>query len=146
MRSSRRPATSRPARRLATSCSACARLRPVSTLSPPRSTKRKCQREGDRPRPVQPARDAPAQGGRAADAKKNEVLIPRDIDPIPHTSPRRSPDATASTRRSAQDEGRKAPLSLRIPAQSRPARRDQGRPVTLEVAGSSPVLSLVLIL
>ena len=39
-RSSRRPATSRAARRPATSCSASARLRPASSLSPPRSTSR----------------------------------------------------------------------------------------------------------
>ena len=40
---------------------------------------------------------------------------------------------------SPQDDGRTAPLSLRIPAQSRPGRRHQDRPVTPEVAGSSPV-------
>jgi hypothetical protein len=60
-------------------------------------------------------------------------------DRIPRPSRRRSPEAPARARQSPQDEGRKALLSAGIPAYSRPSRNNQDRPVTPEVAGSSPV-------
>jgi hypothetical protein len=58
---------------------------------------------------------------------------------IPRSSRRRSPEAPAGPRRTPQDDGWKALLAPVIPADSRPDRRDQDRPVTPEVAGSSPV-------
>jgi len=58
---------------------------------------------------------------------------------IPRTSRRRSPEAPAGARKSPQDGGRKALHWRQIPAFPRPARRRQDRPVTPEVAGSSPV-------
>ena len=58
---------------------------------------------------------------------------------IPHSSRRRSPEAPAGARRTPQGDGWKALLAPEIPADPRPDRRDQDRPVTPEVAGSSPV-------
>jgi hypothetical protein len=58
---------------------------------------------------------------------------------IPRSSRRRSPEAPAGARRTPQGDGWKALLAPVIPADPRPDRRDQDRPVTPEVAGSSPV-------
>jgi hypothetical protein len=60
-------------------------------------------------------------------------------DRIPRPSRRRSPEAPARARRSPQGHGEAALLSPVIPAYSGPARTYQDRPVTPEVAGSSPV-------
>jgi hypothetical protein len=58
---------------------------------------------------------------------------------IPHISRGRSPEAPAHPRESPQCEGRKALLTAEIPAYPRSARKRHDRPVTPEVAGSSPV-------
>jgi hypothetical protein len=58
---------------------------------------------------------------------------------IPRASRRRSPEAPAGTGQAPQDHERNALLSQAIPAYPRPTRRHQDRPVTPEVAGSSPV-------
>jgi hypothetical protein len=60
-------------------------------------------------------------------------------DRIPRSSRRRSPEAPARARQSPQGHGEEALLSPGIPAYSRPSRNNQDRPVTPEVAGSSPV-------
>jgi hypothetical protein len=59
--------------------------------------------------------------------------------PIPRRSGRRSPEAPARTRRSPQDDRRKDLLTRGIPAYPRSGRKRHDRPVTPEVAGSSPV-------
>jgi len=58
---------------------------------------------------------------------------------IPLSSRTRPPGAPADTRESPQDEAGKLLLTAGIPAYPRPARKRQDRPVTPEVAGSSPV-------
>ena len=58
---------------------------------------------------------------------------------IPHTSSRRLPVTPAHTRESPQATAGKGLLTGGIPAYSRSARNHQDRPVTPEVAGSSPV-------
>jgi hypothetical protein len=58
---------------------------------------------------------------------------------IPRTSRRRLPEIPARTRESPQRPGRKALLSRGIPAYPRAAHKRHDRPVTPEVAGSSPV-------
>src|SRR5919108_770278 len=58
---------------------------------------------------------------------------------IPHTSRGRSAGAPAGSRQSPQGRGPNALLSPGIPADSRLVRNYQDRPVTPEVAGSSPV-------
>jgi hypothetical protein len=58
---------------------------------------------------------------------------------IPRSSRRRPPGAPADTRESPQDEAWRLLLTAGIPAYPRPARKQQDRPVTPEVAGSSPV-------
>ena len=58
---------------------------------------------------------------------------------IPHKSRGRPPEAPAHPRESPQCEGRKALLTAEIPAYPRSARKRHDRPVTPEVAGSSPV-------
>src|SRR5688500_18907434 len=60
-------------------------------------------------------------------------------DRIRRPSRRRSPEAPARARQSPQGHGEAALLSPVIPAYSGPARTYQDRPVTPEVAGSSPV-------
>jgi hypothetical protein len=59
--------------------------------------------------------------------------------PIPHSSRRRSPDTPAGTRELPHGQTRKTPLTAGIAADPRSARERQDRPVTAEVAGSSPV-------
>jgi hypothetical protein len=58
---------------------------------------------------------------------------------IPRSSRRRSPEAPANPGQSPQRQGRKTLLTVGIPAYPRSARKRQDRPVTPEVAGSSPV-------
>ena len=58
---------------------------------------------------------------------------------IPRISRRRSSEAPADPRRSPQITATEALLTPVIPAYPRPARNYQDRPVTPEVAGSSPV-------
>jgi hypothetical protein len=58
---------------------------------------------------------------------------------IPHTSRSRSPEAPARTRQYPQRHRRKALLAPGIHAYPRSGRTRQDRPVTPEVAGSSPV-------
>ena len=65
---------------------------------------------------------------------------------IPGSSRRRRPQAPAGARQSPQGHGRKALPLPEIPAYSHPARKRQDRPVTPEVAGSSPVAPAVNIL
>src|SRR4051812_36514342 len=67
------------------------------------------------------------------------VRFPERHLSIPRSSRRRSPEAPAGSRRTPQDDGWKALLAPVIPADPRPDRHDQDRPVTPEVAGSSPV-------
>ena len=66
-------------------------------------------------------------------------VLRRDNDSIPHPSRRRSPQAPANPRQSPQRQGRKFPLTAGMPACPRSARKSHDRPVTPEVAGSSPV-------
>jgi hypothetical protein len=58
---------------------------------------------------------------------------------IPRISRRRSSEAPADPRRSPQITATEALLTAVIPANPRPARSEHDRPVTPEVAGSSPV-------
>jgi hypothetical protein len=58
---------------------------------------------------------------------------------IPRSSRTRSPESPAGTRESPQGQARKTLLAAGIPAYPRSARMRQDRPVTPEVAGSSPV-------
>ena len=58
---------------------------------------------------------------------------------IPRSSRRSTPRTPACTRQSPQGQGRKALLTAGIRADPRSARNDHDRPVTPEVAGSSPV-------
>ena len=58
---------------------------------------------------------------------------------MPRISRRRSSEAPADPRRSPQITATEALLTVVIPAYPRPARNYQDRPVTPEVAGSSPV-------
>jgi hypothetical protein len=58
---------------------------------------------------------------------------------IPRTSRTRSPEAPASARQFPQRQGRRVLFLPGIPAYRRPARKYLDRPVTPEVAGSSPV-------
>ena len=58
---------------------------------------------------------------------------------IPRSSRRRSPQVPAGTRESPQRRSRKALLTAGIPAYSHSARNYHDRPVTPELAGSSPV-------
>jgi hypothetical protein len=58
---------------------------------------------------------------------------------IPRRSRTRLPGIPAGTRRSPQRNGLKGVLTTGIPADPRSARKRQDRPVTPEVAGSSPV-------
>jgi hypothetical protein len=58
---------------------------------------------------------------------------------IPRPSRRRSPEAPAPTGQSPQRQCRKTLLTAGIPAHPRLDRKRQDRPVTPEVAGSSPV-------
>ncbi len=58
---------------------------------------------------------------------------------IPRSSRRRPPEAPGGTRQSPQRQGRKALLTLGIPAYPRSTGKRHDRPVTPEVAGSSPV-------
>jgi hypothetical protein len=58
---------------------------------------------------------------------------------IPRSSRTRPPEAPAGSRESTQDEALKLLLTAGIPAYSRSARKRRDRPVTPEVAGSSPV-------
>ena len=62
----------------------------------------------------------------------------RQLD-IPRPSRTRSPQIPASARQSPQSHGGNVLLVPGIPAYPRPPRKDQDRPVTPEVAGSSPV-------
>jgi hypothetical protein len=64
--------------------------------------------------------------------------------PIPRGSRTSSPEAPARTRESPQSQGRKALLTPGIPAYPRSARKRHDRPVTPEVAGSSPVAPVKL--
>jgi hypothetical protein len=58
---------------------------------------------------------------------------------IPRRSRKRLPGVPAGTRRSPQRNGLKGLLTTGIPGDPRSARNHQDRPVTPEVAGSSPV-------
>jgi hypothetical protein len=75
---------------------------------------------------------ADAWTGHAAGCRLGQRCIPR-------SSRRRSPEAPVCTRQSSQRHGRRGTLTAEIPTYSRPARKYQDRPVTPEVAGSSPV-------
>jgi hypothetical protein len=59
--------------------------------------------------------------------------------PIPRSSRRRSPEAPGHARESPQRHPRKVLVVPGIPAYPRSASKRQDRPVTPEVAGSSPV-------
>ena len=61
---------------------------------------------------------------------------------IPRSSRRRAPEALACTRESTQRLGWKTLLSPGNPRRLPPGRRYQDRPVTPEVAGSSPVAAV----
>ena len=63
---------------------------------------------------------------------------------IPRSSRARSPEGPASARESPQRHSRKTLLTGGIPAYPRSGRKRQDRPVTPEVAGSSPVASVFL--
>jgi hypothetical protein len=56
----------------------------------------------------------------------------------------RLPQTPARTRKSPQRRGRKALLTAEIPAYPRSARKRHDRPVTPEVAGSSPVAPVTI--
>jgi hypothetical protein len=58
---------------------------------------------------------------------------------IPHRSRGSPPEPPVHARESPHRKGRKTLLMAGIPAYPRPARKRQDRPVTPEVAGSSPV-------
>jgi hypothetical protein len=80
----------------------------------------------------------PHSGTRAglAHTLSRSQLRQRHIPPSSCTS---LPEIAAGTRGSPQVEGAKAQLKAGIPAHLRSARKYQDRPVTPEVAGSSPV-------
>jgi hypothetical protein len=84
---------------------------------------------------------SPRQG---PDAPHTPSVDSRDNDRIPRTSRRMTPEAPAGARLSPQRQGRKALLSRVIPAYPRRARGHHDRPVTPEVAGSSPVAPVKL--
>jgi hypothetical protein len=91
-------------------------------------------------------------GGRASSPMKSTSRFGDYTCRVPHTSrwlqlgqrsiPRsrtRPPQVPAGARQSPQDEVRNALLAAGIPADPRQDRKRQDRPVTPEVAGSSPV-------
>jgi hypothetical protein len=81
-------------------------------------------------------RGSPRLEGCAPQAPAGCQLMQRRI---PHISRRRPPEAPASARQFPQDPGQEALLTPGIPAYPRSARKGHDRPVTPEVAGSSPV-------
>ena len=72
-------------------------------------------------------------------SRPDPVRFPERQRGIPRSSRRRSPEAPARARQFPQHQGRKALATTGIPAYPRSARKRQDRPVTPEVAGSSPV-------
>ena len=76
-------------------------------------------------------------------ARRHPAHIPQRLRScqhrIPPSSRTRPPEAPGQTRQSPQRQARKGPLPPAIPAYPRSARKHHDRPVTPEVAGSSPV-------
>jgi hypothetical protein len=77
--------------------------------------------------------------GKATRSSAIPLCSPHGQPRIPRSSRRRFPEAPAQPRESPQPLRPKALLSAGIPAYPRSARKRHDRPVTPEVAGSSPV-------
>jgi hypothetical protein len=77
--------------------------------------------------------------GRRGAHPGHPVRLPFRQRVIPRPSRMRSPGIPGCSRQSPHDDGRKDLLTPRIPAYPRSTRRRHDRPVTPEVAGSSPV-------
>jgi hypothetical protein len=101
------------------------------------------------PRPIARRRRWRSRGSAGGRARAGRAASPARSLPgqrrIPLSSRRSRPEVPGCSRQSPQRQGLKALLLHGIPAYPRSARKPQDRPVTPEVAGSSPVAPVALL-